>query len=70
MTINDTAGLVVSIMTIVASLAATVRWLVKHYLTELRPNSGGSMKDQVSRLEEKVDKMYEILLDHIAKGKD
>ena len=70
MTLNDTAGLVVSIMTIVASLAATVRWLVKHYLTELRPNSGGSMKDQVSRLEEKVDKMYDILLDHIAKGKD
>ena len=70
MTLNDTAGLVVSIVTIIGSLAATVRWLVKHYLAELRPNSGGSLKDQVSRLEEKVDKMYDILLDHIAKGKD
>ena len=77
MTLNDTAGLVVSIMTIIVSAAAGVRWLVKHYLAELRPNSGGSIKDQVSRLEEqnktlsdKIDRMYDILLQHIAKGKD
>jgi len=25
--------------------------MVKHYLSELKPNSGSSMKDQISRLE-------------------
>jgi len=35
--------------------------LVRHYLAELKPNSGSSMKDAVNRLETRVDKIYEIL---------
>jgi hypothetical protein len=46
----------------VGTLAITVRHLVKHYLSELRPNGGSSVKDQVNRLEEKVDTLYQILI--------
>ena len=62
MTPNEWAGLAVAVSTLVGTLAMTVRHLVKHYLSELRPNGGSSVKDQVNRLEEKVDTLYQILI--------
>ena len=55
MTPNEWAGIAVAVTTLVGTLAITVRHLVKHYLSELRPNGGSSVKDQVNRLEEKVE---------------
>jgi hypothetical protein len=55
MTIQDWAALAVSVLTIVAVLAGAIKWLVKHYLSELKPNSGSSLKDQVNRLENALD---------------
>jgi hypothetical protein len=57
----DWAALAVSVATIVGAFTAAVRWLVKHYLSELRPNSGSSLRDSVDRLEERVDRIYEML---------
>ena len=62
MTAQDYAAIAVSIMTIVGGFATAVRWLVKHYLAELKPNSGSSLKDSVVRLEEKVEILYQILI--------
>lgn len=61
MTLTDWAALAVSVATIIGAFTAAVRWLVKHYLSELRPNSGSSLRDSVDRLEERVDRIYEIL---------
>jgi hypothetical protein len=61
MTTNEWAGLAVATATIVASFAGSVRWLVKHYLTELKPNSGSSMRDGLDRLEKRVDSLYELV---------
>jgi hypothetical protein len=58
----DWAALAVSITTLMGALAVGVRHLVKHYLSELRPNGGSSVKDQVNRLEQKVDRLYDILI--------
>jgi hypothetical protein len=55
MTIQDWASLIVAILTIVSSIAFAIKWMVKHYLSELKPNSGSSMKDQISRLESALD---------------
>jgi hypothetical protein len=63
MTPENWAALAVSIMTIVVGFSAAIRWLVKHYLSELRPNSGSSLRDSVDRLEARVDRIYEILCD-------
>lgn len=60
-------GLAVSVCTLVAAFATAVRWLVKHYLYELKPNSGSSLKDSVIRLEEKVEILYQMMLQ---KGKN
>jgi hypothetical protein len=61
MTTAQWLGIAISICTLVAAFATSVRWLVKHYLYELRPNGGGSVKDQVNRLESRVDDIYRIL---------
>ena len=61
MTTNEWAGIAVAVTTIIASFAGSVRWLVKHYLTELKPNSGSSMRDSLDRLELRVDSLYELV---------
>lgn len=61
MNAQDWAGLSVSLVTIVAAFIASVRWLVKHYLSELKNNGGSSIKDQVDRLEVRVDTIIEML---------
>jgi len=63
MTPMNWAALAVSIMTLIGGFIAVIRWLVKHYLSELRPNSGSSLRDSVDRLEARVDRIYEILCD-------
>jgi hypothetical protein len=62
MTTSNWASLIVAIIAIVTAFAGSVRWLVKHYLYELKPNSGTSLKDSVIRLEEKVEILYQILI--------
>ena len=62
MTVANWAGLIVSIIAIISAFGASVRWLVKHYLYELKPNSGSSLKDSVIRLEEKVEILYQMML--------
>lgn len=61
------AGLVVSIATIIAAFAGLVRWLVKHYLAELRPNGGSSIKDKVDHLEQKVDLLTDLVKEALRK---
>jgi hypothetical protein len=56
----DIATLAVAVSTLVGSFAYGVKWLVQHYLAE--PNSGSSLKDQVNRLEARVDEIYAILI--------
>lgn len=56
------AGLIVSVIAIISGFAGAVRWLVKHYLYELKPNSGSSLKDSVIRLEEKVEILYQMMI--------
>ena len=57
MTANDWAGLILAFTSITGSLAIAVRFLVKHYLVELKPNSGSSIKDRVGEIEKKIDKL-------------
>lgn len=43
-------------------MAALVQFLVKHYLAELKPNGGSSLRDEVNQLSKRVDDIYRILL--------
>jgi hypothetical protein len=55
------AGLIVSIIAIITGFAGAVRWLVKHYLYELKPNSGSSMRDSINRLEAQVETILKLI---------
>ena len=61
MSAQDIAAVAVAATTVIGSFIGSVRWLVKHYLAELKPNSGSSIKDQVNRLEARVDTIIEML---------
>jgi hypothetical protein len=58
---QDYATVVVAVMTIIGGFAGAVRWLVKHYLNELKPNGGSSLKDSVKRLEDRIDDLYRLV---------
>jgi len=61
MTAQDYAALAVAIVTVLGGVTAMLQFLIKHYLAELKPNSGSSIKDQVNRLEARVDTIIEML---------
>jgi hypothetical protein len=60
-TAADLAAWAVGVVTVLGGLAAYTQFMIKHYLSELKPNSGSSLKDQVSRLEARVDTIIEML---------
>jgi hypothetical protein len=71
--LESVLAITISLSTIITTASLGVRWLVKHYFDEIKkeikPNSGSSMKDQVTRLEsrteaveDKIDKLYDLLI--------
>jgi len=56
------ATLLVAILAVLGAFVGLVRWMVKSFLMELKPNGGGSMSDKVTRLETRVDEIYRILV--------
>ena len=62
MTANEIIGLAVGVCAVLTSLLVGLRWVVKSYLQELKPNGGSSMKDQLNRLEQRVDDLYSLIV--------
>jgi len=61
MNASDYATLAVAVTTILGALLTAMRWLVKHYLNELKPNSGTSLRDSLDRLEKRVDDLFKLI---------
>jgi hypothetical protein len=61
MTPNDWVALAVGGCAIASSLLLALRWVIKSYLAELKPNGGSSMKDQINRLEKRVDDLFVLI---------
>jgi hypothetical protein len=61
MTANEWVGIAVGVCAISTSLLLGLRWVIKSYLAELKPNSGTSIKDQVTRLEARVDDLFVLI---------
>ena len=67
MTPADWAMLIATILGIASTLLMALRWLVKSFLYELKPNGGASMKDKVNALEEKVDLLTDLVKEALRK---
>lgn len=64
MSANAWAGLVLAVLTILSSLMGSIRWLVKHYLSELKDdrNGGHNLEGRIARLEIRTDQIYALLI--------
>jgi hypothetical protein len=61
MTPNEWVGIGVGVCAISTSILLGLRWVIKSYLAELKPNSGTSIKDQITRLEQRVDDLFVLI---------
>lgn len=57
MTISDYAALTSIALGFGAVVTVAIKWTIKHYLTELKPNGGSSLKDSVNRIAADVTEM-------------
>ena len=58
---NELVAFGVGVSAIATSLLLGLRWVIKSYLQELKPNSGSSIKDQITRLEQRVDDLFVLI---------
>ncbi len=58
MTLGEWAGFGAGIIAVLSGGLIGLRFIVKGWLNELRPNGGASMKDQLTRLEKRVDDLF------------
>jgi hypothetical protein len=58
MTPTEWAGFGAGVMAVLSGGLVGLRFLVRGWLNELRPNGGSSMKDQLTRLEKRVDDLF------------
>ncbi len=58
MTPSEWAGIGAGIIAVLSGGLIGLRFIVKGWLNELRPNGGLSMKDQLTRLEKRVDDLF------------
>lgn len=58
MSANDFVAIAVGVSALLTSLLLALRWVIKSYLAELKPNGGSSIKDQINRLEKRVDDLF------------
>ena len=61
MTPTEWAGFGAGIIAVLSGVLIGLRFIVKGWLNELRPNGGQSMKDQLTRLEARVDQLYSLM---------
>jgi hypothetical protein len=58
---SEWAGFGAGVCAVLSAVLIGLRFLVKGWLNELRPNGGSSMKDQLTRLEQRVDELFIII---------
>lgn len=61
MQFKDYLTVAVAVIAIFSAFAGGIRWMVKHYLNELKPNGGSSMKDSMARMEARIDDLYKLV---------
>jgi hypothetical protein len=61
MTVQDWAAIAVAVVTLLGGVTAMMQFMIKHYLSELKPNGGGSVSDRILRVENRVDDIYRLM---------
>lgn len=61
MSIADWSTTISGVLAVTVAAGASIRWIIKHYLVELKPNSGSSMNDRLTRVEAKLEIIYDLI---------
>ena len=61
MQFKDYLTVAVALIAIISAFAGGIKWIVKHYLNELKPNGGRSSKDSMARMEQRIDDLYKLV---------
>ena len=61
MTPVEWASFGAGVIAVLSGVLIGLRFLVRGWLNELRPNGGSSMKDQLTRLEQRVDDLFVLI---------
>lgn len=62
MTPNEWTAVIGCVIAIIAAVYSAMRFLIKSIMRELLPNGGSSLKDQVNRIEKRLDALVDKLL--------
>ena len=62
MAITEWTAVILCVIAILTAIYSMMKFTMKAILTELRPNAGTSLKDQVNRIEARLDHVYTLLL--------
>jgi hypothetical protein len=62
MTPNEWAAIIGCVLAIMTAVYSAMRFMIKAILRELQPNGGMSLKDQVNRIEARLDSLVDKLL--------
>ena len=63
MTPTEWTVVITGIITVITAVYSMMRYMVKSIMREFSPNGGSSLKDQVNRIEARLDALYDKLLD-------
>jgi hypothetical protein len=61
LSIADWSTTISGVLAVTVAAGASIRWVIKHYLVELKPNSGSSMNDRLTRVEAKLEIIYDLI---------
>jgi hypothetical protein len=67
MSVQDITAIAVAVVTLLGGATAMMRFMIKHYLSELKPNGGSSVSDRITRVEDRVDDIYRLLCERSTK---
>ena len=57
MSANEWVAIAVGVCAISTTLLVALRWVIKSYLQELKPNSGSSLYDAIARIDQKSTRL-------------
>jgi len=61
MTIGEWTAVAGLVLSLLAAVYASTKVIVRSVMAELSPNGGQSIKDQINRIDLRVDRLYTIL---------
>lgn len=61
MSVAEWTAVIGAFLGIMAAVYSAIRFMIKGIMAELSPNNGSSLRDQVNRIENRLDSLYEKL---------